>query len=345
MTCPRCGIYNPYGSQKCGECGHEFVPKPIDLSDNEEQAALERRSQPYYYTAKPDDSEPKPETAISAAFSAIRETTAEVGAKSKGVIEYVSAFAAFLFRELKKNKTAVRIILAVIGIIIVVLLGMTISCTSSCIAERQRRLAEEAAAAAAAASAADVDPTPSITSMSDVWVLNQYETKLTLRRDGNFTDTSDFSTGSGTWSFDADKIYLVYSDGTLKNYTYKLLGDYLFLDWEIMELTRVCNESEAVEQAGLWISGNGYALALHEDNTHGAGDEALGKYANAWAYENGVLGMVTIRNNVEYFDYYGCEINGDTMTRLSGTVYIRENGGLELGGGDIEFSTGYDPDA
>jgi len=334
MNCPKCGIYNPYGKQACSQCGHAFVPKPIHLSDDETKAAQERKSQPYFYAAK-EQAEKKPDTPLTAALKT-------AGSKSKSAIEYVSALAAFIFREIRKNKRVWKIILAVLGIICVALIALGVSCTASCISDYQRRLAEEAALAAALAAAnADVDTTPSITSMSDVWVLNQYNTKLTLNQDGSFSDEN----GSGTWTYDEDKIYFVYSDGTLKNRTYLLAGDYLFLDWETMEFTRNCNESEAVEIAGLWISGSGYAMALNEDGTHGAGFEEYGKYANAWAFEDGVLAMVTIRNNVEYFDYYSCEINGDTMMRTSGTVYVRQDGGITLGGGEIEFSSGYDPNA
>lgn len=344
MICPKCGIYNPYGRQECAECGHAFVARPIELSSDETEAAQERQSQPYFYTAKPEYSEPKPENPFVAS---VRSHTRKFAEKSGSIIQYVTALFVFIVREIKKNRRACKIIIAVLGIIAALLLGLCISCAGSCIAEHKAQLAAQAEeeAAALAAQAALVDPVPSITSMSDVWVLNQYGTKLTLQQDGSFTDTSDFSTGSGTWSYDADSIYLVYSDGTLKNYTYELLGDYLILDWEVTELTRNCNESESVEEAGLWISGSGFALALHEDGTHGATSEEYGKYANAWAAENGVIAMVTIRNNVEYFDYFGYSIDGDVMQRLSGTVYVREGGGITLGGGDIEFSAGYDPDA
>lgn len=340
MICPKCGIYNPYGRQECAECGHAFVEKPIELSRDSEEAEIQRRTQPYYYTAKVEPEEPKPRKEYPR-LEAMRDKAVEFHGKSKSVIEYVSAFAAFLYREIIKNKRLVRVILAVLALGVLIMMISCISCAGSCIAEEQKRREEEAALAASLADAAAVDPTPSIVSMSDVWILNQYNTKMTLRRDGSFTTDQ----GSGTWSYDIDKIYLVYEDGTLKNYTYRLQGDYLFLDWKEMTLTRNCNASESVPIAGLWISGDGFAVAINEDGTHGAGDDEYGKYANAWAYENDILAMVTIRNNVEYFDYFICQLDGETMLRTSGSVYIREGGGIALGGGEIETSTGYDPNA
>jgi len=335
MICPKCGIFNPYGKQECTKCGHAFVQKPIELSDDSEKAQQERRSQPYFYRAS---AEPKPDSPFVAS---VKNKTEGVRSSSRRAFEFVLAFIVLLYKQIVKNKRVLKIVLAVLGIIAVILIALCVSCTSKCIAEHQRRLAEEAAAAASAADVVEEDPTPHIASMSDVWVLNQYNTKLTLKQDGSFSKDSS----SGTWTYDAEKIYLVYSNGTLENHTYVLLGDYLFLDWEITQFTRICNESTAVPIAGLWVDGTGYALALNEDGTHGAGDDEYGKYANAWAYEDNILAMVTIRENVEYFNYYRCELSGDTMSRLSGTVYVREGGGITLGGGEIEFSSGYDPDA
>ncbi len=330
MNCPKCGMYNAYGRQECTECGHSFMPKPIELSDDESTAALERESQPYYFTATPENEDNNKEKKPLLS-PAVTDSFGKVGSFFRNIV----MFTGYLWQVLKKHRTAFRIVLAIFGIILIFIISRCVSGVNACIEE-------ERAYQAWLASMSDVveeDPTPSIVSMSDTWVLNKENDKLILNRDGTFSDEHAGTTG--TWTHDIDKIYFTNSDSTLSNRTYRLIGDYLFLDCETVTLTRNCNESETVEMAGLWISGSGYAMSLNEDGTHGAADEEYGKYANAWAYENGVLAMVTIINNVEYFDYYGCQINGDTMERLGGTVYVREGGGIALGGGDIEFSAGY----
>lgn len=326
MICPKCGMYNTYGRQECTECGHCFVPKPVELSADEEIAAKERESQPYYFVAR--DSE--------------GEVIKNFSEKTKDGLAEIKEFIITLFKRSRKNKKLRRVLLVIVLVILAAIIALSASCVSSCNEARRER---EAALLASMTDVVEEDPMPSIASMSDVWVLNQLETKMTLNEDGTFTDDSGTGGGSGTWSYDEEKIYLIYSDNTLKNYTYQLIGDYLFLDWEQHDFIRDCNESETVEAAGLWVDGTGYAMALHEDGTHGTGTEEYGRYADVWVWENGILAMTTIRNNVEYFSYYGCEIEGETMTRLSGTVYVREGGGIQLGGGEIEFSSGYDPDA
>ena len=334
MICPKCGMYNAYGKQECTGCGHSFVPKPIDLSDDEAAAAQERENQPYYYTASAEFVEEKRKLSLPPAVVEALE-------KVRSVLVNIWIFLAFAWKSLRKHKTLCRILFAITAIFILFGAIKIVGGVKGCIDEQARLRA----LAASLADVVEVDPTPSVASMSDVWVLNQYDTKLVLKSDGSFTN-EDFakdesSVNSGTWTHDIDRIYLVYGDGTLKNHTYKLIGDYLFLDWEEKVLNRDCNESESVAAAGLWINGDGYAMALNEDGTHGAGSEEYGKYANTWVMEGSILATITLIDNVEYFNYYNCEISGSTMVRTEGTVYVREGGGIALGSGEIAYSVGY----